>query len=144
MRNRLALLLVFALPSVALAHKMLLTVEVTATELRVAVKYDGADHGGGGPEVSLYRMPGKQLAEKKPTDKAGECVFAKPPAGTYLVAAEDEFHGVEKVIDVTDEAKTYADEPANKWLMIGIGLTAIAGLTAAGWYFSRPKGERGA
>ena len=139
MRNRLALLLVFALPSATLAHKMLLTVEVTATELRVAVKCDGADYGGSGPEVSLFRMPAKQLAEKKPTDKAGVCVFAKPPAGKYLVAAEDEFHGVEKLIDVTEEAKTYADEPANKWLMIGIGLTAIAGLTAAGWYFSKPK-----
>jgi hypothetical protein len=143
MRNRLAFLFgivaVLGTPSAAFAHAMLVKVEVTATEIRVAVSYDGADHGGEGPTVTLFRMPGKVPVEKTPTDKLGLAVFAKPPTGKYLVVAEDEFHGVEKLIDVSEDATTYADEPVNKWLMIALGLAAIGGLTLAGWYFSKPK-----
>lgn len=144
MRFRLALLLAVSVPSVALAHKMLLSVEVTATELRVMVKYDGADHGGGGPAVKLLRMPGKELVEKKETDKKGEVVFAKPAKGKYLVIAEDEFHDAERLIEVGEELTVYEDGPGNKLLLMAAGVTAIIVLTVAAWYFSKPKGERGA
>lgn len=144
MRLRLALLLLVAVPAVALAHKMTLYVEVTPTELRVMVKYDGADHGGSGPAVKLLRMPGKELVEKKATDKKGEVVFAKPAKGNYLVVAEDEFHDAEKLIEVGEELTVYADGPGNKWLLMAAGVTAIVVLTVAVWYLSKPKGERGA
>lgn len=139
MRFRLALLVAVSVPSAALAHTMLLTVTVTATELRVSVRYDGADHGGDGPTVRLHRLPGKELVEKRPADKTGEAVFPKPANGTYLVVAEDEFHDAEKTVAVGEEPAVYADGSGNKPLLIAVGLAAIAALTAAAWYASKPK-----
>jgi hypothetical protein len=139
MRFRLALLLLVAVPSAAFAHKMMLYVEVTPTELRVMVKYDGADHGGSGPAVKLLRMPGEELVEKKETDKKGEVVFAKPAKGKYRVIAEDEFHDAEKLIEVGEELTVYDDGPGNKLLLMAAGVTAIVVLTVVAWHFSKPK-----
>jgi len=143
MRFRLLFLVAFVglvgSPAAALAHAMRVVVEVTADEVRVEVKYDGADHGGEGPTVTLFRLPGKEVVDKKPADKSGVAVFAKPAPGPYLVYAEDEFHDATREIVVSDVEAKYEDQPANRWLMIAVGVAVIATLTAGGWYFSRRK-----
>lgn len=148
MRFRLLFLLAFTglvgSPAAALAHAMRVAVEVTADAVRVEVKYDGADHGGEGPTVTLFRLPGKDVVGNLPADKSGVAVFPKPAPGQYLVLVEDEFHDARKEI-VVPEAEvqvTYADEPANRWLMIAVGVAVIAGLTGGGWYFARRNRPR--
>ncbi len=133
--------------SPALAHVLRLTVTLTATDLTVKASYSGADHDSGAATVTVSK-PSKEVVATGKIGPDGKWTTPRPPAGKYLVVAEDEFgHRAEQEIEIGDatapEPKVWkANEPAlpSGWGMAA-GLGAIGlGTLAAYWVLSRKKG----
>lgn len=132
MIRRLALtcLTLLATAVAADAHGLTVTATAHAGELRVAAAYDTGEPAGGAA-VTVVASGGRVVADGL-TDAAGTWAAALPPPGEYRVRVDDGLghgRGVTVVIEASGELPPAA-APWPRWLKIGIGITAIAGLTA--------------
>lgn len=139
---RAAVIACFAVASPAFAHAIRMKVDVTATEVRAEVRYDGADEDGGEVTVTLQRVNPKEDLGTSKLGKDGSCTFSRPASGRYRAVGQDDFgHRVVVEFDVTAGTETTAGSKGadtGGWLTLA-GLGVIAMLALAGWWYAGRK-----
>ncbi len=134
-------LLLFASP--AFAHAIRVKVEVTPTEVRATVRYDGAEEDGGQVEVKLSSLEPSAEIDSQKLGPDGSTAFPRPEPGKYRIVAADDF-GHRVVVDFevpllgqTASAGSYGDGTGGLLTLGGIGI--IAGIAFVAWRFTRGK-----
>ena len=132
----------------AQAHALRMTVARSEGTIVVAVRYDGADHDGGSVTVTILKSPGVVVATGT-IGPDGTWTAPAPSAGNYLIVAEDDFgHRDERWIEIPEGPEAMSEQRSgNEPLLsrpagLGIGIGAIAAVTAACWWLAARKNRR--
>lgn len=132
----------------ARAHALRMTVARSDGKMVVAVRYDGAEHDGGAVTVTIANA-NKEIVATGTIGPDGTWTTPAPSAGAYTVVAEDDFgHRDERRIEIPADS----DAAPERWngngpllsrpVGIGVGIVAIAALSAAGWWLAARKNRR--
>lgn len=133
----LALAVALAGSNPAFAHKMELSAKVEAErpdQLKVEAWYEYGDPCDGGKVLIVTAQSRTEVADGI-LDDDGVLFLPKPKPGQYRVIVDDGA-GHREAVSLTIpaeevEAVEVVSEQRNRWLMGGIGLCLIAGLTLA-------------
>jgi hypothetical protein len=134
------------LASPAFAHAIRMKVEVTDSEIRATVRYDGADDDGGPVEFALSRRePLQEVSRSKPGPET-TATFPRPEPGPYRMVAQDDF-GHRVVVDFEVPPRGVPASAASPERSLGpilAGLAIIAVAAAAWWRLAGRKKHHGA
>ncbi len=141
-----ALLTMLALPSVAPAHALELALSASAGRVTVVAGYDTGEPAEGA-RVTVADGSGRIVAEGS-TDERGAWASGELPPGTYAVRVDEaQGHRAEGGITVGAESagevrRVRPGLDAPRAVRLGLGLGAIALLTAVTWLVRRGRGPR--
>ena len=143
--NRIAAVAIVSLSasSPAFAHAIRMKVDVTATDVRAEVRYDGAKEDGGPVEVTLRKFESKDELGRQKLGPDGSCTFPRPAPGVYRMTAEDEF-GHRAVVDFEVKSGAEPSSVGSKTLENGLwlnlaGVGVIGVLVLGGWWYMGRK-----
>ena len=141
-----ALLMVLALPGSASAHALELALSASFGRVTVVAGYDTGEPAEGA-RVTVTDGAGEVVAEGE-TDERGSWTTGELPPGTYAVRVDEaQGHRAEGSITVgadssEDVQRVRAGLDAPRAVRLGLGLGAIAALTAVTWLVRRGRGPR--
>lgn len=129
-------------PSLALAHKMIVTPTVTDS-VRVVVGYED-ESPAEDAKVTLKDAAGAVVSEGI-TDAKGVCVLPRPKPGTYtLVANDGGGHRRQLQLIIPDDTSTVVPPESrtpfnSRWFRSVVGVAIIGAVTGFVWWVRRRR-----
>jgi nickel transport protein len=143
MRYIVAVTLVFALASPALAHRLHCDPKLDGDRLRVEAFYED---GTPAQEAKVRVLLAEVLIADGRTDEKGVWSCPRPAPGIYIVRVESVGHAANATIeiqppaaaDATDDSSSRTEKTGTQWGKLALGLAIITGLFGA-WFVARTR-----
>lgn len=137
----LAVLILIAIPNVALAHGLGITVTIANQTVKVEARFD-SDDPADDCEVTVTAADGREIV-KGMTDKNGFFSFPKPEPGEYRIVADaGAGHRAQKTLTVSAAESPVPVAPVKQsfpWIWTPFGILLIATGTAIWMRFAQAR-----